>query len=45
MSIVSIESALEIAIMFGDDVLAAIYEEALAEAGVEYQPHSTSWRI
>lgn len=44
MSIISIESALEVAIMFDDAELIAIYREALAEAGVDYHPSATSWR-
>lgn len=34
MAILAIESALDVAIMFGDKELAAIYTEALEEAGV-----------
>ena len=43
MAIIAIESALEVAIMFGDTELIAIYKEALAEAGVHYKPKATHW--
>lgn len=36
MAIIAIESALDVAITFGDTELVKIYQEALAEAGVEY---------
>ena len=36
MAILAIESALDVAITFGDTELAKIYHEALAKAGVEY---------
>lgn len=41
--ILSIESALEVALMFDEFELAAIYKEALQEAGVAYTPKSKSW--
>lgn len=37
MAIIAIESALDVTIMFGDKDLAAIYTEALEEAGVHYE--------
>lgn len=37
MAILAIESALDVAIMFGNKELAAIYTEALVEAGVRYE--------
>ena len=37
MSIIAIESAYDLAIMFGDKELAAVYREALVEAGVHYK--------
>jgi hypothetical protein len=43
MSIVAIESALDLAIMFGDNDLAEIYKQALAEAGVEYVSTAKCW--
>lgn len=43
MSIIAIESALDLAIMFGDNDLAEIYRQALAEAGVEYVSTAKCW--
>lgn len=43
MAIIAIESALDVAIMFGDKELAAIYTEALVEAGVHYKSKATCW--
>ena len=43
MSIIAIKSALDVAIMFGDKELAAIYTEALEEAGVHYERTATCW--
>lgn len=43
MSIIAIESALDVAIMFGDVELAAIYTEALEEAGVHYESPVKYW--
>lgn len=43
MVILSIESALNVAIMFGDKELAAIYTEALEEAGVHYESTAKCW--
>lgn len=43
MAIIAIESALDIAVMFGDKELAAIYAEALEEAGVHYESHTKCW--
>lgn len=37
MTIIAIESALDVAIMFGDVELAEVYSEALEEAGVHYE--------
>ena len=44
MAIIAIESALDVAVMFGDDELAAIYKKALADAGVKYEPKVKSWK-
>lgn len=43
MTIVAVESALDIAIMFGDKELAVIYAEALEEAGVHYESPAKCW--
>lgn len=43
MSIITIESALDLAIMFGDNDLAEVYKQALAEAGVEYVSTAKCW--
>lgn len=43
MVILSIESALDVAIMFGDKELAAIYADALEEAGVHYESPAKCW--
>ncbi len=43
MSVLAIESALDVAIMFGDTELVKIYQEALAEAGVEYVSTAKCW--
>ena len=43
MIIVAIESALDVAIMFGDVELVAIYTEALEEAGVHYESTAKCW--
>lgn len=43
MSIIAIESALDLAIMFGDNDLAEVYKQALAEAGVEYVSTARYW--
>ena len=43
MVIIAIESALEIAIRFGDIELIAIYKEALANAGINYEPKAVRW--
>ena len=43
LSIIAIESAYDLAIMFGDKELAAIYTEALVEAGVHYESKATCW--
>lgn len=43
MSIIAIKSALDLAIMFGDNDLAEIYKQALAEAGVEYVSTAKCW--
>lgn len=43
MSIIAIESALDVAIMFNDTDMIAIYQEALAEAGVEYVSTAKCW--
>lgn len=42
-AILAIESALDVAIMFNDTDMIAIYQEALAEAGVEYVCTAKSW--
>lgn len=43
MGVIALESALDVAIMFGDKELAAIYQEALEEAGVHYESHAKCW--
>ena len=43
MLIIAIESALDVAIMFGDTQLEAVYREALAEIGVHYESRAKSW--
>lgn len=43
MSIIAIESALDVAIMFNDTDMIAIYKQALAEAGVEYVSTAKCW--
>lgn len=43
MSIIAIESAYDLAIMFKDKELAAVYREALVEAGVHYESKATCW--
>ena len=43
MTIVAVESALDVAIMFGDKELAAIYTEALEEAGVHDESPAKCW--
>lgn len=43
MLIIAIESALDLAIMFGDNDLAEIYKQALADAGVDYVSTAKSW--
>lgn len=43
MAIIAIESALDVAVMFGDKELAAIYAEALEEAGVHYESTAKCW--
>lgn len=43
MAIVAIESAYDLAIMFGDTELATIYREALDEAGVYYESSAKIW--
>lgn len=43
MTIIAIESAIDVAIMFGDKELAEIYSEALKEAGVHYESSAKCW--
>lgn len=43
MTIIAIESALDVAIMFGDVELAEVYSEALEEAGVHYKSPAKCW--
>ncbi len=43
MTIIAIESALNVAIMFGDVELAEIYQEALEESGVHYESSAKCW--
>nr|DAT26391.1 MAG TPA: hypothetical protein [Bacteriophage sp.] len=43
MAILAIESALDVAITFGDTELVKIYQEALTEAGVEYVSTAKCW--
>lgn len=41
--IIAIESALDVAVMFGDVELVEIYTEALEEAGVHYESPAKCW--
>lgn len=43
MAIIAIESALEVAIMFGDTELVDIYKEALADANIHYELKAKPW--
>lgn len=43
MSVLAIESALDVAIMFGDTELVKIYQNALEEAGIHYESTAKSW--
>lgn len=43
MAILAIESALDVAIIFGDKELAAIYAEALEKSGVYYESPAKCW--
>mgnify|MGYP004506664589 FL=1 len=43
MAILAIESALDVAITFGDTELVKIYQKALADAGVEYVSTAKCW--
>lgn len=43
MAILAIKSALDLAIMFGDNDLAEIYKQVLADAGVDYVSMAKSW--
>ena len=43
MAILAIESALDVAIMFGNKELATIYAKALEEAGVHYESLAACW--
>ena len=43
MSIIAIESALDVAIMFNDVDMIAIYKQALADASVEYVSTAKCW--
>lgn len=43
MSIIAIESAYDLAIIFGDKELAAVYRKAFVEAGVHYESKATCW--
>ncbi len=43
MAILAIESALDVAIMFNDTDMIAIYKQALADAGVDYVSTAKSW--
>ena len=43
MAIIAIESALDVAVMFGDVELAEIYQEALEEVGVHYESLAKCW--
>lgn len=43
MTIIAIESALDVAIMFGDKELAEIYTEALEDVGVHYESPAKCW--
>ena len=43
MSVLAIESALDVDIMFGDTELVKIYQNALEEAGIHYVSTAKSW--
>ncbi|CBL02433.1 hypothetical protein FPR_22520 [Faecalibacterium prausnitzii SL3/3] len=43
MAILAIESALDVAVTFGDTELVKIYQEALEEAGVHYESSAKCW--
>lgn len=43
MAIIAIESALDVAITFGEKELAEIYQEALEEAGIHYENSAKCW--
>lgn len=43
MAILDIESALDVAVTFGDTELVKIYQEALEEAGVHYESSAKCW--
>lgn len=43
MAILAIESALDVSIMFNDTDMIAIYQEALAECGIEYVSTAKCW--
>ena len=43
MAILAIESALDVAIMFNDTDMIAIYKQALAECGIEYVSTAKCW--
>lgn len=43
MAILAIESALDVAVIFGDTELVKIYQEALEEAGVHYESSAKCW--
>ena len=43
MAILAIESAVDVAIMFNDTDMIAIYKQALADAGVDYVSTAKSW--
>ena len=43
MAIWAIESALDVAVTFGDTELVKIYQEALEEAGVHYESSAKCW--
>lgn len=43
MAILAIESALDVAVTFGDTELVKIYQEALEEASVHYESPVKCW--
>lgn len=43
MAVLAIESALDVAIMFGNKDMIEVYSQALEDAGIHYESHAKSW--